>query len=251
MLVENLPSLELPLEPLEDLEGECTPPSQAPLAPPPSPLDPVRVTLQTLGGTVVPVTLSSHAKAEELKLAVERSPLGFAKETIMLAANGRLLRDSALLEDLGITSGSAVDVIRATSPPEFVRIECDGYSLGPSIRGSCGTFRLMPPWNMQNGRPVYVRDAYLSRWNKAIQYHGAGERYLLFEDHPTTGKRWALTDDQQWDGYGDSSYAFVSDTAPHPGYLESQKWHVYRDAKFFDKRTWVEHSSLRLRVEDG
>eukprot|EP00747_Dinoflagellata_sp_TGD_P073624 gnl/TRDRNA2_/TRDRNA2_157986_c0_seq1.p2 gnl/TRDRNA2_/TRDRNA2_157986_c0~~gnl/TRDRNA2_/TRDRNA2_157986_c0_seq1.p2 ORF type:complete len:110 (+),score=18.61 gnl/TRDRNA2_/TRDRNA2_157986_c0_seq1:3-332(+) len=105
---------------------------------------------------------------------------------------------------------------------------------------------------MKNGRPVYVRDADLSQWNHAMRYHGSGNRYLVYEDHAVHGGRWALIDSQDWQGYDDRAYAFITGDDPHPGYLEGQFWCVYRDSCFQRQleREWLKHSSLRLVVEE-
>merc|ERR1712032_1291743 len=94
-------------------------------------------------------------------------------------------------------------------------------------------------------RPMYIRDRKLSAWNPALPYHGSGERYLFYEVHPSIGGRWAITDDQDWSGYNDRSYAFIVGEAPHPGYLEDQQWCIYRDAKYRGQREWISHESLR------
>lgn len=170
----------------------------------------------------------------------------------MLAAEGRLLADGLTLRDQGLSPGSCVDVIRLTPPPALVRIACEGLGGGPSIRGSCGSFRRVEPPRTKNGRPIYMRDAGRSEWNAAMKYHGLGPRYLLFEEHDVCGKRWALTDDQDWQGYADRCYAFVARDVPHPGYLEDLRWSVYHDGKYSAQaeRKWKEHNSLSLSIEE-
>lgn len=232
----------------------CTTPRQTPRtchprAPPPSPTEAMMVTLRTLAGNSCQATLSASATTEDLKLAVARSPLGIGYGQHLLAAGGSVLADGAQLQQLGIGSGSIVDVVRLTPAPELVRLECKGLGCGPSIRGSCGTFRRARTSRLKNGRPIYIRDSSLSQWNMAMKYHGDGQRYLVYEEHESQGKRWALTDDKDWNGYGDRSYAFVASEASHPGYLEGRLWCIYRDAKYQGGRVWVEHESLALTIE--
>lgn len=231
-----------------------TPPSSARAAsssaPPPSPVDPLRVTLRTLGGESSLATLCTDATTEDLHMAVGRSRLSVAAGQHLFAVGGVVLREGARLDEQGVVPGDDVQVVRVTPPPRAVRIECEGYGLGPSIRGSCGTF--VCDSRLKNGRPVYVRDRSLSQWNSAMLYHGAGDRYLVYEasgEHCSSG-RWALTDDQDWSSYTDRSYAFVPAEVPHPGYLEGKVWRVYRDARYKKQREWVEHTSLRLVADD-
>jgi hypothetical protein len=160
-----------------------------------------------------------------------------------------MLETGDSLQEAGLFPGCHVVAVRTTPPPQQVRLQCEGVSCGPSIRGSCGTFRLAAG-RSKNGKPVYVRDSSRSSWNAAMLYHGKGIRYLLFEEHAEKGGRWAITDDQDWVGYGDRCYAFVPSRVPHPGYLEGKNWHVYKDSNCQAKRVWLEHDSLRLVVED-
>lgn len=240
----------------EQLSPEKLPPAP----PPPSPAEALHLTLQTLAGTCWQVSLGPSATTEDLRLAATKAPLGLGcAHKLLLVAEGRLLQEGAELRAQGLlpsapgTDAMVVNVICTTPPPELVRIECKGYGCGPSIRGSCGTFRRASAPRTKNGRPVYVRDEGLSAWNTAMRYHGPGGRFLLFEDHEVHGKRWALTDDQDWNAFSDRSYAFVASEAPHPGYLEGARWRVFCDKQYKvdQPREWVEHDSLVLNVEDA
>lgn len=220
--------------------------------PPNSPVDPFRLLLRAISGRSCTATLPSCGTTEELRLAILRSSLGVGGAQYLFAINGRLLQDRVPLREQGVYDGDEVDLIRVTPPPLLVRLECLGRGCGPSIRGSCGTFRCAPASRIKNGRPIYVRDPDLSRWNASMLYHGAGSRYLLYETRTEAGGtagRWALTDEQDWDGYSDRSYAYIECDAPHPAYLEGRLWHVYRDVKYQQSQVWVEHDSLRLSVE--
>jgi len=230
-----------------------TPRPLTPPAPPPSPVEGAHVVLCTLAGDACRVGLVGMecATTEDLEGAVARSPLALRVGLpVVFAFGGRVLGAGDRLQDHAITCGSHVDVVRVTPPPALVRLACEGLGCGPSIRGSCGTFRLVVG-RTKNGRPVYVRDLALSSWNAAIRYHGAGCRYLLFEEHPEKGGRWALTDDRDWTGYTDRAYAFAPLTVPHPGYLEGRGWHVYKDSGCEANKTWLEHPSLQLTVEEA
>lgn len=215
---------------------------------PPSPADGLELTLRTMSGETASVVLAKGASLEELKAVVARSPLGLLLEgNFLLASHGHVLRAGASVDAL--ESGDMVDVVRATPPPRRVRVECEGHGCGPSIRGSCGTFCLTSPPRQKNGRPIYVRDRELSQWNMAMAYHGSGRRYLLYEDNVHWGGRWALTDDQDWTGYDDRSFAFIVSDDPHPGYLEGRRWHIFRHVGMFGKKgSWAEHDSLTLSV---
>lgn len=245
------------LEPLWPL-GEATPPSTPrppPLGPPPSPVDCLRVTLRLLSGEAHRTCLPALATVTDLEAAVACSPLARREADQkrpapqhLFAVRGTMLHEGLPLEDQGLLNGDFVEVIRATPPPARIRIECDGMGGGPSLRGSCGTFCLMGDFR-KNGRPVYVRDRGLSAWNKAMAYHGDGERFLLYEDHPAHGGRWALTDDQDWSRYKDRCYAFVTGDALHPGYLEGQCWQVFRDAKGIGySPAYLKHASLHVTL---
>mmetsp|Transcript_102466 Transcript_102466/g.306080 ORF Transcript_102466/g.306080 Transcript_102466/m.306080 type:complete len:329 (+) Transcript_102466:2-988(+) len=235
-----------------------TTPRPPPLGPPPSPADAWGVTLRTISGELLKTALPTLATTDELRAAVARSPLALPaggsrgeQPQHRFAVGGRVLRDGLPLEDQGLRRGDFVEVVRVTPPPACVRLECHGFCSGPSIRGSCGTFCLVEGFR-KNDRPVYARDRDLSKWNRSMLYHGDGERFLLFEEHPERGGRWALTDDRDWARYGDRSYAFIVGDAPHPGYLEGQCWRTYRDAKgVANRRDWVELESFRLVVEEG
>jgi len=218
----------------------------------PLPSETVLVSIRTLAGEVRNVAIGASATTQDLRAALARTTFGETRLNgeFRFAAGKLMLRDGEALLSQGIEEGTFVDAVRVTPPPRFVRLGSDGFSCGPSIRGSCGTFCLAEPTKLKNGRPMYVRDHNRSQWNQAMQYHGAGNRYLLYEEHPIWGGRWALTDDQDWVGYDDRSFAFVTGDAPHPGYLEGLDWCVYRDAHWQAKREWVAHSSLRLSVEE-
>jgi len=198
------------------------------------------------------VSIGASATTQDLRAALARTTFGEPRLNgeFRFAAGKHILRDGEALLNQGVEEGMFVDAVRVTPPPRFVRLGSDGFGCGPSIRGSCGTFCLAEPTKLKNGRPMYVRDHSRSQWNQAMLYHGAGNRYLLYEEHPIWGGRWALTDDQDWAGYDDRSFAFVVGDAPHPGYLEGSDWCVYRDAHWQAKREWVAHSSLRLTVEE-
>jgi len=251
-LANAIPSLELPLA--SSHSSPPTTPRPPPLGPPPSPVDSMRVTLRTLSGAMHRTSLPTDATTDDLHMAVARSPLApqaaqSQQQQLQhrFAVGGRVLCDGMLLEDQGLLNGDFVEVVRATPPPARVRLECEGLCSGPSIRGSCGTFCLVDD-PRKNGRPIYVRDRGLSQWNRAMVYHGEGDRFLMYEEHPEHGWRWALTDDQDWTRYGDRSYAFVAGDAPHPGYLEGKSWRVYRDANHSLDNRWVDHNTLRLVV---
>mmetsp|Transcript_40802 Transcript_40802/g.89204 ORF Transcript_40802/g.89204 Transcript_40802/m.89204 type:complete len:384 (+) Transcript_40802:66-1217(+) len=224
-------------------------PRQAPLQPPSSPVEALKVTLRTLAGQEYHVALSTAATTDDLKLAIARSPMSLQFGQHLLAAAGFVLRSGIRLDEQGVTPGSSIEVIRITEPPKRVRLQCEGLGCGPTIRGSCGTFRRVPS-KLKNCKPIYMRDNALSSWNEAMLYHGPGNRYLVYEEHAVEGGRWALTDEKEWTVYRDRSYAFIAGDAPHPGYLEGQLWRVYRDAKYRGQQEWVEHESLQLIVED-
>lgn len=218
----------------------------SPPMPPPSPADALRVTLRTLAGDLCQVVVNSDASTEDLLDAVERSPIGLANPgQRRLAVGGCVLSSGLRLDYQGVSPGSCIDVVRASPPPKLVKLFCNGFGCGPSIRGSCGTFRRVPPARTKNNRPIYVRDPALSQWNHAMKYHGEGSRYLLYEEHVDFGGRWALVDGREWAGYADNAYAFIVGDWPHPGYLEDRtSWRVYRDARY--QREWIEHDSLQL-----
>lgn len=221
------------------------------LEPPPSPEKVLRLRLCTLTGATAEVALDSDASVEDLKAAALRSFSWDARAEsiphVTLATAGKTLREGTSLKEHCLVSGDKVDVVRATPPPQQLRICCEGPSCGPSIRGSCGTFVLAK--QMRNGRPMYTRDASLSTWNTAIKYHGEGARFLVYEDHPTQGGRWALVDDGDWPDYEDRSYAFIVSDAPHPGFLEGKTWHCFRNRRLSQEPAWVKHESLHLEVE--
>jgi len=218
----------------------------------PLPSESILVSIRTLAGEVRNVTVCASATTQDLQSALARTTFGEPRldGDFRFAAGNHILRDAEALLSQGVEEGTFVDAVRITPPPRFVRLGSDGFGCGPSIRGSCGTFCLAEPTKLKNCRPMYVRDHNRSQWNQAMLYHGAGNRYLLYEEHPIWGGRWALTDDQDWAGYDDRSFAFVVGDAPHPGYLEGSDWCVYRDAHWQAKREWVAHSSLRLTVEE-
>jgi len=218
----------------------------------PLPNESILVSIRTLAGEVRNVSIGASATTQDLRAALARTTFGEPRLNgeFRFAAGKHILRDGEALLNQGVEEGMFVDAVRVTPPPRFVRLGSDGFGCGPSIRGSCGTFCLAEPTKLKNGRPMYVRDHSRSQWNQAMLYHGAGNRYLLYEEHPIWGGRWALTDDQDWAGYDDRSFAFVVGDAPHPGYLEGSDWCVYRDAHWQAKREWVAHSSLRLTVEE-
>lgn len=239
---------ELPVTP-GSASGLIRPPTPPP-KPPPSPSEPFQITLRTLGGSTLLISVSGLATVEDLRLAATRPPIGIGgMQELLFAAEGRLLGDGPTLREQGVVGDSFVDVLRVTPAPTRVRLECNGKGCGPSIRGSCGTFTLST--ELKNGRTIYVRDAELSKWNTAMAYHGKGRRFLVCEEHPNWGRRWALTDDQDWEGYDDRSYAFILENSPHPGYLEGRRWCVYKDRILRGQpREWVEQESLRLFVEE-
>lgn len=222
----------------------------APRAPPSSPAEALQLTLRTLGGNTFIVTVCGDATLEDLQLARMRAPENNPAFQFLYATNGRILRSGESLGEQGVQSGAFIDLVRVTPAPAYVRLEYHGYSCGPSIRGSCGTFRRAPCSRQKLGRPIYVRDRELSGWNAAMKYHGHGERYLVYEDHALQGARWALMDDQDWPSYDDRSYAFIAGDVPHPGYLEGRKWRIFRDAKYQVSREWLEHDSLQLVVRE-
>jgi len=245
---------------------DTSPVSTAPVSPPGTPPQPLLtrgpsaplpsetflVSIRTLSGEVRHVAIGASSTTQDLRAALARATFGETRLNgeFRFAAGNQILRDGEALLTQGIEEGIFVDAVRITPPPRLVRLGSDGLGCGPSIRGSCGTFVLAEPTRLKNGRPMYVRDHTRSQWNQAMMYHGAGNRYLLYEEHPVWGGRWALTDDQDWAGYDDRSFAFVTGDAPHPGYLEGADWCVYRDAHWQAKREWIAHSSLRLTVEE-
>eukprot|EP00928_Gymnodinium_smaydae_P043653 TRINITY_DN29205_c0_g1_i1.p1 TRINITY_DN29205_c0_g1~~TRINITY_DN29205_c0_g1_i1.p1 ORF type:complete len:481 (+),score=107.18 TRINITY_DN29205_c0_g1_i1:80-1522(+) len=233
-----------------------TPPPRSkstPSGPPPSPMeeDSLRLTVRSLAGGNQEVFLTSDASAADLYAAVRRTPLvGPAAGDFLLSSCGALLpRGFASLAATGLKSGSFVDLVRVTPPPERLRLTSAMPGCGPSVRGACGTFRRAPGGAAKNGRPIYVRDGGLSSWNHAMAYHGAGDRFLLFEEHPRLGGRWALVDASDWAGYDDASYAYIAADVPHPAYLESRCWSVFKDAHWAHQRGWLEHACLALTVE--
>lgn len=205
------------------------------------------VLFQTMDGESFPTTVYNGSTTLDLTLSFNRLTSLSSSERCQFVVGGSILQNCMPISKQGVVANTLISVIRVAPPPRRVQLVCDGLSCGPSIRGSCGTFCLTN--KTKNGRPTYARDRVLSQWNLSMKYHGDGGRYLIYEDHPTKGGRWALTDDQNWGSYEDRSYAFIVMDVPNPSFLEGHCWHIFKDTKHQAKE-WVKHTSFKLVVEE-
>eukprot|EP00746_Dinoflagellata_sp_MGD_P124837 gnl/MRDRNA2_/MRDRNA2_59473_c0_seq1.p1 gnl/MRDRNA2_/MRDRNA2_59473_c0~~gnl/MRDRNA2_/MRDRNA2_59473_c0_seq1.p1 ORF type:complete len:350 (-),score=53.20 gnl/MRDRNA2_/MRDRNA2_59473_c0_seq1:385-1434(-) len=205
--------------------------------------------VHTIAGQEITMTIPQESCTEHLMIALENSmAVSVSHQILVFQAN--VLGPGLTLHEQGVVDRSTVTLVVRYSP-ERVRVQLKekaGSSALWSLSGSCGTY--VRTDTNKHDRPVYKRDRTLSEWNTKLLYWGAGDRFLMYEQHELGG-RWVITDDSKWNAYQDQSYAYVFSEADHPGHLVNQLWVAFHNNGRVELRKWVPIDFLDVREEDA